>query len=78
MAQIWPGTPVSKVLIENDAVKGIRLIDQGVGKDGTPTGMFMPGMDVRADLTVVADGPVGAIGQQLDEHFKLPEGNHMP
>jgi electron-transferring-flavoprotein dehydrogenase len=77
MAQIWPGTPVSKVLIENDAVKGIRLIDQGVEKDGTPTGMFMPGMDVRADLTVVADGPVGAIGQQLDEHFKLPEGNHL-
>jgi electron-transferring-flavoprotein dehydrogenase len=36
----------------------------------------MPGMEVRAALTVVGDGPVGAIGQQLDEHFKLPEGNH--
>jgi electron-transferring-flavoprotein dehydrogenase len=28
-------------------------------------------------LTVIGDGPVGAIGQQLDEHFKLPEGNHI-
>lgn len=77
MAQVWPGTPVSDVLIENDAVKGIRLIDQGVDKDGTATPMFMPGMDIKADLTVVGDGPVGIVGQQLDAHFKLPEGNHI-
>ena len=37
----------------------------------------MPGMDIRAALTVVGDGPVGAIGRQLDEHFGLPEGNHQ-
>ncbi|HSH09273.1 MAG TPA: hypothetical protein VK995_02725, partial [Oceanipulchritudo sp.] len=43
MAQIWPGTPVSKVLVEDNAVKGIRLIDQGVEKDGTPGPLFMPG-----------------------------------
>ena len=28
---------------------------------------FMPGMDIRAELTVVGDGPVGAVGRQLDE-----------
>ena len=77
MAQIWPGTPVSGVLIEDDCVKGIRLIDQGVDKDGTPSPMYMPGMDIMTGLTVVGDGPVGAIGQQLDAHFKLPEGNHL-
>ena len=26
----------------------------------------MPGMDVHAALTVVGDGPVGAVGRQLD------------
>jgi electron-transferring-flavoprotein dehydrogenase len=35
----------------------------------------MPGMDVRAPLTVVGDGPVGAVGQQLDRKFGLPPGN---
>jgi electron-transferring-flavoprotein dehydrogenase len=35
----------------------------------------MPGMDVRAQLTVVGDGPVGAVGQKLDERFGLPEGH---
>jgi electron-transferring-flavoprotein dehydrogenase len=35
----------------------------------------MAGMDVRARLTVVGDGPVGAVGQKLDERFGLPEGH---
>ena len=33
-------------------------------------------MDIHAALTVVGDGPVGPIGQQLDEHFGLPDGHH--
>ena len=36
----------------------------------------MPGMDIRAALTVVGDGPVGAVGRQLDEDFGLPHGHH--
>ena len=35
-----------------------------------------PGMDIHAALTVVGDGPVGPVGQQLDAHFGLPEGHH--
>jgi len=75
MAQLWPGTPVSEPLLDANAVKGIRLADQGVDKAGNPDAAFMPGMDINADLTVVGDGPVGFIGQQLDEHFGLPEKN---
>ncbi len=103
--QIWPGTPVSQVLIETgddaergqpcprvssrdegprgqscprsgDKVVGVRLLDQGVDKKGHPGDGFTPGMDIHAALTVVADGPVGPIGQQLDAHFGLPEGHH--
>jgi electron-transferring-flavoprotein dehydrogenase len=36
----------------------------------------MPGMDVTAALTVVGDGPVGAVGRQLDREIGLPEGSH--
>src|ERR1017187_10216699 len=104
--QIWPGTPVSQVLIENGdvvtergqpcpqtsrgeeetrgqscprsgkKVVGVRLLDQGVDKKGKPADGFTPGMDIHAALTVVADGPVGPIGQQLDSHFGMPEGHH--
>lgn len=74
MVQIWPGTPVAQTLIEKDKVVGIRLLDQGVDKTGNPSAGFTPGMDIRAALTVVGDGPVGAIGQQLDAHFGVPAG----
>ena len=77
--QIWPGTPVAGALIDEDGdgVCGIRLADQGVGRDGEPEAAYLPGMDIRAALTVVADGPVGAVGRQLDEVFGLPEGHHQ-
>lgn len=57
-------------------VIGVRLLDQGVDKKGAPGEGFTPGMDIRAALTVVGDGPVGPVGRQLDERFGRPEGHH--
>lgn len=74
--QIWPATPVAEALVEGKAVKGVRLLDQGVDRHGRPEGAFMPGMDVTAALTVVGDGPVGAVGRQLDRELGLPAGSH--
>ncbi|MCP5118233.1 MAG: 4Fe-4S ferredoxin, partial [bacterium] len=73
--QIWPGSPVSEPLIEENRVGGVRLMDQGVDRDGKPADGYMPGMDIRAALTVVADGPVGPVGRKIDEHFGMPDGH---
>ncbi len=75
--QLWPATPVAKPLFEDRKVVGVQLIDQGTDKQGHPDAGFMPGMDIRAALTVIGDGPVGAIGRQIDEHFGLPQGHHQ-
>jgi len=75
--QIWPGMPVAEPLLDGKRVTGIRLMDQGTDKRGNPEASFMAGMDIHAALTVVGDGPVGAIGQQLDEACGLPEGNQQ-
>jgi electron-transferring-flavoprotein dehydrogenase len=85
LVQIWPGTPVSEPLFKENisaatgsrqrAVAGLRLADQGVDRNGAPADGFMPGMDVRAQLTVVGDGPVGQISRSLDHNFGLPEGH---
>lgn len=74
--QVWPSTPVAEPIIENESVAGVRLLDQGTDKQGQPVTGFMPGMDIRAALTVVGDGPVGTVGQLLDHHFGLPPGHH--
>jgi electron-transferring-flavoprotein dehydrogenase len=81
LVQIWPGTPVSGPILAGSPnqtsrrVIGLRLADQGVDKHGIPAEGFMPGMNVHAHLTVVGDGPVGAVGQKLDERFGLPAGH---
>jgi electron-transferring-flavoprotein dehydrogenase len=75
VVQIWPGMPVAEPLIEGDAVAGVRLADQGTDLQGHPEAGFTPGMDLRAALTVVGDGPVGAVGRKIDSHIGMPQGN---
>jgi electron-transferring-flavoprotein dehydrogenase len=75
LVQIWPGTPISAPIFDGDAVGGVRLMDQGVDRHGEPEESYCAGLDVRAPLTVVGDGPVGAVGQAIDEHFGLPDGH---
>lgn len=75
LVQIWPGTPVSEPLFADRSVTGLRLADQGVDKSGAPGDHYMPGLDVQARLTVVGDGPVGAIGQAIDDALGMPRGH---
>ncbi|MFP4071729.1 MAG: hypothetical protein ACLFTB_06735, partial [Desulfovibrionales bacterium] len=77
MVQIWPSTPVSQALVEEGAVTGVRLADQGTDRKGNPDANFMPGMDIKAALTVIGDGPVGPVGRLLDQELGLPEGHHQ-
>jgi len=75
LAQIWPAMPVASALLEDGKVVGVRLADQGVDKKGNPEASFMPGMDIKAALTVIGDGPVGPVGRGLDAALGLPPGN---
>ncbi len=77
MVQIWPGMPVASPLLAGEAVVGVRLADQGTDRNGRPAAGYLPGLDVRAALTVVADGPCGPVGRQLDARFGLPAGHHQ-
>ena len=76
VVQLWPGMPVTAPLVEDGGVVGVRLADQGVDRAGRPDSTYMPGLDVRAKLTVVGDGPVGAVGRELDARLGMPEEHH--
>jgi electron-transferring-flavoprotein dehydrogenase len=75
VVQIWPGMPVAEPLVEADSVIGVRLADQGTDLQGRPDAGFTPGMDLRAALTVVGDGPVGAVGRKIDAQLGMPDGH---
>ncbi|MBZ5595547.1 MAG: 4Fe-4S ferredoxin [Acidobacteriia bacterium] len=62
--QLWPGVPVAEPLIEDRRVVGVRLAEQN----------GQPGMDIRAALTVIGDGPFGPVGRRIDETFGVPGG----
>jgi electron-transferring-flavoprotein dehydrogenase len=73
LIQMWPGMPVARPLIERSWVKGVQLVDQGTDSQGKPADGFLPGMEVHAALTVVGDGPVGAIGEAINRSLGVPE-----
>jgi flavin-dependent dehydrogenase len=85
--QLWPGMPVDRPLIEKGGVAGVRLVDQGTDAKGGPEAGYMPGIDVRAALTVIADGPVAPStrlggrhedGRRSSRRFAAAAGNGDP
>ena len=74
-AEVFPGFAAARVLYGDDgAVAGVVTGDMGVGRDGEPTGNFMPGMELRAKYTFFAEGCRGHLGRELMERFRLREG----
>jgi electron-transferring-flavoprotein dehydrogenase len=73
--EVFPGFSAAEVLYdENGAVKGVATGDMGVGRDGTETPNYQPGMELHAQYTIFAEGSRGHLGRQLIEQFKLDQG----
>jgi electron-transferring-flavoprotein dehydrogenase len=73
--EIYPGFAAAEVLYdERGAVRGIATGDLGIGKDGRPTEQFQPGMELRAQQTVFAEGCRGSLTGLLSERFDLRKG----
>ena len=68
---IFPGYPAAEVLYENDRVAGVITGDMGVGKDGKPTFSYMPGAELRAKVTLFAEGCRGSLTKDLFEKYDL-------
>jgi electron-transferring-flavoprotein dehydrogenase len=56
---------------EHGAVAGVQIGDMGIEKSGEPGPNFTPGPEVRAKLTVLAEGCRGSLTKQLTARFKL-------
>src|SRR6202521_2604718 len=75
---IFPGFAGAGALYDDGgSVKGVRVGDMGLNRDGTPGPNFAPGVDIHAKLTVLAEGCRGSISKQLIKKFDLSKG-HCP
>jgi electron-transferring-flavoprotein dehydrogenase len=68
---IFPGFAASKLIIENDTVKGVITGDMGIGKNGEQKDTYQPGVAIKAKYTLLAEGCRGSLTQQLFELFDL-------
>jgi electron-transferring-flavoprotein dehydrogenase len=62
---LFPGFAGSEILYDGQRVAGIRTDDKGVDKTGNPKSNFQPGYDLRARVTVFAEGTRGSLTQEL-------------
>jgi electron-transferring-flavoprotein dehydrogenase len=80
---IFTGFAGSEVLWDGDSddvetarVAGVRTDDKGVDKDGRPKGNFEPGYDLRAKITVLAEGTRGNCAKQVIQRLGLEDPEH--
>ena len=73
---LFPEFAAARVLVENGRVVGVRTGDKGIDKNGQPKPNFEPGVDIRAKLVILAEGPRGTLTKQLAEMFDLYHGKN--
>src|SRR5713226_6556892 len=62
---LFAGFGGEEVLYEGNRVVGVRTDDKGVDKGGNRKPNFQPGYNLRAKVTVFAEGPRGSLTKQL-------------
>jgi electron-transferring-flavoprotein dehydrogenase len=60
---LFPGFPAEALLVEGQAVKGIRTAASGLDRDRQPTGSYQGPTDISARITVLTEGTRGSLGQ---------------
>jgi electron-transferring-flavoprotein dehydrogenase len=70
--EIYPGFAAAETLHDDSGrVIGVRIGDMGVAKDGTHKPGYTAGIDIRAKVTVLAEGARGHLTKRLVERFDL-------
>lgn len=60
-----------ELLYERNGIAGVLTEDKGVDKNGKPKDNFTPGYELRAKVTLLAEGPRGSLTKDLVNRLKL-------
>ncbi len=64
-----------ELIFEGDGIAGVITEDKGIDKHGKPKDNFTPGYELRAKVTVLAEGTRGSLTKTLVEKKKLDNLN---
>jgi electron-transferring-flavoprotein dehydrogenase len=73
-AYVLTETAATQLVVQDGTVVGVRSGDKGRGKDGEELSNFEPGTDIKADVTVLAEGCWGHLTGAAIKEFGLAEG----
>src|SRR6266849_2458920 len=65
----------AQLIYEGEGVAGVITEDKGVDKNGRPKDNYTPGYELRARVTVLAEGPRGSLTKDLVAKRKLDNIN---
>jgi len=68
---VFTGFAGSELLFDGDRVTGVQTDDKGVDKANQPKSNFEPGYDLKAKITILAEGTRGSLTKQLISRFNL-------
>jgi electron-transferring-flavoprotein dehydrogenase len=68
-AEIFHGYSARSLIVEDGVVKGVRLAEVGLDKTGAPKSNYRPGEEIRAKVTILADGTNGVLSAQFGQLF---------
>ena len=68
---MFTGFAGTEVLYEGNRVVGVRTGDRGIDKRGERKGTFEPGVDIKARVTIFADGVRGNLTKTLIQKLRL-------
>ncbi len=69
--QIFAGFPAADVIVEDGVVRGVKTGAFGVAKDGSHKHSYQAPMELRAKITLFAEGCRGSLSERLMKQFGL-------
>src|ERR1700733_7757137 len=61
----------AELIYENNGIAGVITEDKGIDKNGKPKDNYTPGYELRAKVTVLAEGTRGSLTKKLVNRLKL-------
>lgn len=67
--EIYEGYSARSLIVEDGVVKGVKLAELGLDKAGEQKPNYRPGEEIRAQVTILADGTHGVLSKEFADTF---------
>lgn len=74
--EIFCEFPGRQVLIEEGRVVGVLTGEKGLDRNGKPKPSYDPGVEIRAQIVLLGEGPRGTLARQLERQLDLTAGRN--